>query len=92
MILSGCNANPNNLCFNAVDQSLCYLHHNPYIPVMLPRTKIDHTTPLASNFGTKNAEITSMDYQKFKGCKAWSDGHFARDSMEQRSVIKSIHE
>ena len=92
MRLSGYNANPNLQCFNALDQLLCYLYHHPHIPTMFPRKKVSHTTPLASHFGTGDAEITSLDYQHFTGHKSWSDSDFARDLTDRRSVISAIHE
>ena len=60
MILSGYNAKPNMLWFKDLDQTLFYLHHHPYITVMFPRTKINHTTPLAPHFGSGDTEITSI--------------------------------
>ena len=59
---------------------------------MLPRKKTNDTTPIASHFGSGDAEITSIDYNKFTGCKAWSDSDFAREILERRSVISAVHE
>ena len=92
MRLAGYNANPNLQCFKALDQLLSYLFHHPHIPTMFPRKKTNDTTPIASHFGSGDAEITSIGYNKFTGYKAWSDSDFARDILERRSVISAVHE
>ena len=59
---------------------------------MFPRKNTNDTTPIASHFSSGDAEITSIDYNKFTGYKAWSDSDFARDILERRSIISVVHE
>ena len=76
MILSGCNANQNNLCFNALDQSLCYLHHHPYIPVMLPRI-------------TTMQKYRDMEIQNYMKINIMTKQHFSTDPSRNTYRIQN---
>ena len=59
---------------------------------MFPQKQINNKTPLASNFGKWEAEVTSMDYNDLTGHKVWSDADSARDMLDRRSIISAVHE
>jgi len=47
MCLTEYNDIPKSPCFQVLYQTICYLYHNPYIPIMYPRKQKIETSPFS---------------------------------------------
>jgi hypothetical protein len=85
MRLSGYMSTPNNPIFDALHKTLCYLFHNPHLPIMYPSKPLKQGGDCLSSYWQKgHAKYLPADYgDEFT---TYSDADHARCLCSHRSI------